>query len=334
MRKVKGLKEIAELAGLSTGTVSRALSGSGRVSEKTRRRVTELANKLGYQPNLLARRLRTQTTKTIGVLIPLGHERLQHLSDPFFNTMTGFLADELADHGYDLLLSRVLPDNDNWLDNYIGSGRVDGLIVVGQSNQTPVIDDVAKRYRPMIVWGGRESNQHYCVVGSDNRLGGEMAARHLFERGCRRLAYAGPDEGPEFGERLAGVRKAHDEMGLTSELIQYKSRFEPHAANEDLLSLLRDSDVLPVGIVAGSDVTAISVLRALSALHVNVPDEVRVIGYDGLPIGEMISPPLTTVDQNLRLGAKHMVELLLKRIDGDDVESYLIKPRLIVRGST
>jgi DNA-binding LacI/PurR family transcriptional regulator len=334
MRKVKGLKEIAELAGLSTGTVSRALSGSGRVSEKTRSRVTELADKLGYQPNLLARRLRTQTTKTIGVLIPLGHERQQHLSDPFFNTMTGFLADELADHGYDLLLSRVIPDNDRWLDSYVDSGRVDGLIVIGQSNQMPVIDSVARRYRSMVVWGGRVSGQNYCVVGSDNRKGGEMAARHLFERGCRRIAYAGPVDGPEFGERLAGVQQTHDEQQTGSDLVQYKSRFEPNAAKEDLLYLFRSSDALPDGIVAGSDVTAISVLRALSELHIKVPEEVKVIGYDGLPIGELITPPLTTVDQNLRLGARHMVELLMKRIEGHDVASYLIKPQLIIRGST
>jgi DNA-binding LacI/PurR family transcriptional regulator len=334
MQKVKGLKEIAELAGLSTGTVSRALSGSGRVSAKTRSRVMDLADKLGYQPNLLARRLRTQTTKTIGVLIPLGHERQQHLSDPFFNTMTGFLADELADHGYDVLLSRVIPDNDRWLDGYVDSGRVDGLIVIGQSNQMPVIDSVAKRYRPMVVWGGRVSYQNYCVVGSDNRKGGEMAARHLFERGCRRIAYAGPVEGPEFGERLAGAQQAHDEMRTGEPLIQFKSHFEPSAAKDDLLKQFRSSDKLPDGIVAGSDVTAISVLRALSELHIKVPDEIRVIGYDGLPIGELNTPPLTTVDQNLRLGARHMVELLLKRIDGDDVASYLINPELIIRGST
>jgi DNA-binding LacI/PurR family transcriptional regulator len=178
------------------------------------------------------------------------------------------------------------------------------------------------------------SYQNYCVVGSDNRKGGEMAARHLFERGCRRLAYAGPVEGPEFGERLAGAQQAHDEMRTGEPLVQYKSHFEPSAAKEDLLEQFRNSDTLPDGIVAGSDVTAISVLRALSELHIKVPDEIRVIGYDGLPIGELITPPLTTVDQNLRLGARHMVELLLKRIDGNDVASYLIKPELIIRGST
>lgn len=334
MRKVKGLKEFAELAGLSTGTVSRALSGSGRVSAQTRRRVTELAEKLGYQPNLLAQRLRTQTTKTIGVLVPLGHERLQHLSDPFFITMTGFLADELSDHGYDLLLSRVIPDNDQWLDRYIDSGRVDGLIVVGQSNQMPVIHSVAKRYRPMIVWGGRVSDQSYCVVGSDNRKGGATAARHLFERGCRRIAYAGPVDGPEFGERIAGAKQALRRLKNPAGLIQYKSRFEPNAAFEDLLPALRDSETLPDGIFAGSDVTAISVLRALSSLNIRVPEQVKVIGYDGLPIGELVSPPLTTVDQELRLGAKQIVELLLKRIGGEDTPSHLIKPRLIVRGST
>jgi DNA-binding LacI/PurR family transcriptional regulator len=333
MVSVKNIKEFAELAGVSTATASRALTGSGRVSEETRKRITALAEKLGYQPNVAARNLRTQRTMTIGVLVPLGHEALQHLSDPFFNTMTGFLADAFAERGYDMLLSRVLPRNDRWIDRFIGSGRVDGIVVVGQSDQFHVIETVSRRYGPMVVWGGHAPGQHHCSVGSNNRRGGKLAAQHLIERGCKRIAYAGPIEGSEFGERADGARAALLEAGL-GRLIEIPTHFEPDAAYADVRQKLEALPAMPDGIVAGSDVTAISVIRALRDLGRRVPDDVRVIGYDGLPIGEHMSPPLSTIDQQLRHGAELMTQTLLKRIAGDATVSQQIEPQLIVRGST
>ncbi|MHA6720214.1 LacI family DNA-binding transcriptional regulator [Sphingomonas sp. RS6] len=334
MSTIKNLKEFAQLAGVSTATISRALSGTGRVSDETRERIAALADRLGYQPNATARNLRTQRTMTIGVLVPLGHEAAQHLSDPFFNTMTGFLADALSDHGYDLLLSRVLPKSDRWLDRYIGSGKVDGIIVIGQSTEFAVIETVSRRYLPMVVWGGQVPGQTHCSVGSDNRTGGALAVRHLIERGCRRIAFAGPARGPEFGERLEGVKQELRDARLGETLIELPSHFEPEAAFEDIRAQLSGIATLPDGIVAGSDVTAIGVLRALQALDIDVPDQVKVIGYDGLPVGAHVSPPLTTIDQQLRAGAGMMVDLLLRRLAGERTESCMIEPRLIVRGST
>lgn len=333
MVSVKNIKEFAELAGVSTATASRALTGSGRVSEETRKRIAALAEKLGYQPNVAARNLRTQRTMTIGVLVPLGHEALQHLSDPFFNTMTGFLADAFAERGYDMLLSRVLPRNDRWIDQFIGSGRVDGIVVVGQSDQFHVIETVSRRYGPMVVWGGLAPGQHHCSIGSDNRLGGKLAALHLAERGCRRIAYAGPTEGSEFGERADGARTALLEAGLGN-LTAIPTHFEPDAAYADVRQKLEALPEMPDGIVAGSDVTAISVIRALRDLGRRVPDDVKVIGYDGLPIGEHMSPPLSTIDQQLRYGAELITQTLLKRIAGEVTASQQIEPQLIVRGST
>lgn len=333
MVSVKNIKEFAKLAGVSTATASRALTGSGRVSEDTRKRIAALAEKLGYQPNVAARNLRTQRTMTIGVLVPLGHEALQHLSDPFFNTMTGFLADAFAERGYDLLLSRVLPRNDRWIDRFIGSGRVDGIVVVGQSDQFHVIETVSRRYAPMVVWGGYSPGQHHCSIGSDNRLGGRLAALHLIERGCRRIVYAGPAEGSEFGDRVDGARSAVQDAGLDS-LAAIPTHFEPDAAYADLRQKFGALPEMPDGIVAGSDVTAISVIRALRDLGRSVPDDVRVIGYDGLPIGEHMAPPLSTIDQQLRHGADLLTQTLLRRIAGEETASERIEPQLIARAST
>ncbi len=327
------LKQFAELAGVSTATASRALSGTGRVSEETTSRIVALAEKLGYQPNAIARNLRTQRTMTVGVVVPMGHDALQHLSDPFFNTMIGFLADALVEHGYDLLLSRVLPDDERWLDRYIGTGRVDGILVIGQSDQYHVIESMARRYRPMVVWGGQIQGQRHCAVGSDNFRGGQMAAEHLIARGCRLLAFAGPGLGVEFGERLAGVRAALAAAGLPPP-VELPSHFEPDAAYRDLAKHLGALDSMPDGIVAGADVTAASMLKALAEMGCDVPGTIKVIGYDGLPIAGHLVPALTTIDQHLREGARIMVDLLMRRIAGEDAASVRIEPRLLVRQST
>ena len=145
--RIRNISDLAKLAGVSPGTVSRALTDTGLISQKTRERIKALAREHDFRPNVMARNLRIQKTGSIGVVIPLGHETGQHISDPFFITMLGLLADALTERGYDLVLSRVIPTNGDWLDRFTDSGRVDGIIVIGQSNQFEVLEAAAARYR-------------------------------------------------------------------------------------------------------------------------------------------------------------------------------------------
>ncbi|MDZ7588355.1 MAG: LacI family DNA-binding transcriptional regulator [Parasphingorhabdus sp.] len=214
--KFSRISDLATLAGVSAATVSRALAGSELVNSKTRDRIVKLAEAHGYRPNEMARNLRLKRTLAIGVLLPLGHEIGQTFSDPFFITMLGHLADGLTARGYALMLTRVIPTDDGWLDRIVRSGRIDGLIIIGQSNQSAVIEAVGQRYLPMVVWGSNVAGKSYCTVGADNRLGGEMAARHLIARNRRRLMFLGNIHTPEFAERQAGFlnvcRQALDSM--------------------------------------------------------------------------------------------------------------------------
>ena len=151
--RIRNIAELARLAGVSAGTVSRALAGKTLVNKDTRERIQALAREHGFRPNQMARRLRVQETRVIGVVVPLGHEQRQHLSDPFFMAILGHLADALTENGYDIMLSRVIPDADDWLERIVDSGMLDGVLLIGQSNQYDAIEQVAKRYRPMVVWG-------------------------------------------------------------------------------------------------------------------------------------------------------------------------------------
>lgn len=333
-RRIRNIKELAELAGVTPATVSRALADSELISSKTRERIKAIALEHDFRPNAMARNLRFRKTGAIGVVIPLDHEAGQHISEPFFMTMLGLLADALAEQGYNLLLSRVMPSNPDWLDRFIDSGKVDGVIVIGQSDQSEVLDRVAARYRPLVVWGGNSPGQVHCSVGSDNRLGGDLAASHLIERGCRSLAFFGDPHVLEVGQRLEGCRDALARAGIEGGPVVLPTRLAAEAARPIIAEFAGSGDALPDGIVAASDAVAMSTLSVLFEAGRSVPGDVRVIGYDGLSIAELTVPRLSTIRQDLNSGAAHLVDLLLRRIAGEDTGSVIMKPELIVRMSS
>lgn len=332
--KVKTITDLAKLAGVSAGTVSRALANSPLISEKTREVVQTLAREHDFRPNIMARNLRIKRAGAIGVVIPLGHERRQHVSDPFFMTLIGHLADGLTERGQDLLLSRVIPADSNWLRDIVDSGRVDGAIIIGQSDQLSVINETAARYLPMVVWGARQADQAHCSVGTDNRKGGAIAARHLIERGCQRIAFFGDPAAPEIAERLLGCQDAVAQAGLMADFRLLPVHLTADVAHPAISAWLAEENILPDGIVAASDVVAITALRALSDRGISVPDQVKVIGYDDLPFTEQTIPPLSTVRQDLVAGAAHIVDLLYRRIGGERTASVVLEPTLVIRAST
>ena len=334
MKQIKTLKDLAELAGVTSGTVSRALAGSELVTPATRELIVALAREHGVTPNVTARNLRTRRTGAVGVLIPLGHETGQHISDPFFITMLGLLADALTQRGYNLLLSRVVPTDENWLGNFARSGQVDGIIVIGQSDQSAVLDKVAESYRPLVVWGSHVAGQVHCSVGSDNFRGGQIAATHLIERGCRRIAFVGDPRALEIDQRLQGCRLAMRRAGLEDQLSVVPTHLVAEAAHPDIAAYLASAEQRPQGIVAASDVIAMSALRAIAEAGFSVPGDVKVIGYDGLALGEQTVPRLTTIAQDLTQGAEQLVDFAIRRINGEDPPSVILPPRLVVRMST
>ncbi len=332
--RVKNITDLARLAGVSPGTVSRALADSKLIATKTRERIQQMAREHDFRPNVMARNLRIRRAGAIGVLIPLGHETSQHISDPFFMTLLGHLADALSERGYDLLLSRVIPTDPGWLGRMVDSGRVDGVILIGQSDQLTVIDKLAERYLPLVVWGANLPGQSHCSVGSDNRMGGELATRHLIERGCRTFAFFGEPVAPEISERLEGCRAALADAGMSDCLTILPTQLIAETAHSTIVRWLDEAPTIPQGIIAASDVIAMSALRALSEHKASVPGDVRVVGFDDLAFANQTVPPLTTIRQDLAAGAAHLVDLLFRRIAGEATASVVLEPTLIARQSS
>ena len=332
--RVRNITDLARLAGVSPGTVSRALADSHLIAKKTREKIQELAREHDFRPNVMARNLRIKRAGAIGVLIPLGHETGQHISDPFFMTMLGHLADALTERGHDLLLSRVIPKDPGWLNRVVDSGRVDGVILIGQSDQIDVIEKVASRYLPLVAWGANLLGKNHCSVGSDNRKGGEIAAQHLIDRGCRNFAFFGDPVAPEIAERLEGCRAALSTAGLGENLSILPAHLTAETAHPAISEWLDDTQSIPNGIIAASDVIAMSALRALAEHGVRVPGQVHVVGYDDLPFANQTVPTLSTVKQDLAAGAGHLVDLLFRRIAGEETSSVVLEPELVIRQSS
>ena len=331
-KPVTSLAELAKLAGVSTSTVSRALSGNSLIGDATRSRIMALAQEHGFRLNQTARNLRLKRTQAIAVVLPLGHETDQHLSDPFFMSLLGPLADALTEREHDLLLSRVIPTDDRWLNSIADSGRVDGVIVIGQSDQIDVIERVAGRYRPMVVWGAREEGYDQLTVGSENKAGGNLAALHLLRRGCRRIAFFGNPDIPEFAARYAGFRQAMQESDGAAFAQLLPVHLTTEAAYSETAAFLAQNQP-PDGIVAASDVIAMSAIRALAERGLSVPNDVAVIGYDDVSVARYTTPPLTTIRQDVVGGARLLVELLFRRLAGDEPQSVTMKPELVLRAS-
>ena len=327
---IRTLADLARLAGVSAGTVSRALAGNSLVNDQTRDRIQGLARHHGFRPNEMASRLRRQITGVIGVAIPLGHDRRQQISDTFFMTLLGHIADELTEKGYDLMLRRVIPDrDDDWLDRFIGSGMIDGVIVIGQSDQFDRIENVAEGYRPMVVWGNHQEGQRHCVVGTDNRLGGKLAAERLIAAGATSLAFLGDTAPIEFGARFAGAREVAERLGVPIQALP--THLAPDRMAQEIAAHL--NTILPTcnGIFAATDTVAVACLHELRKRPLSLPDQVQLVGFDDLPIAGQTVPRLTTIRQDIAAGAKGLVDLLLRRLAGEDTESLVMPPHLIVR---
>jgi DNA-binding LacI/PurR family transcriptional regulator len=327
---VRTLSDLARIAGVSAGTVSRALAGNSLVNAETRDRIVALAREHGFRPNQMASSLRRQKTDVIGIAIPLGHDRRQQISDTFFMTLLGHLADALTERGYDLMLRRVVPERDeDWLDRFIGSGMIDGVVVIGQSDQFDRIEDVADGYRPMVVWGNHTEGQRHCVVGTDNRLGGRLAAECLIAGGARRIYFLGDISAVEFAARFAGAADAAERLG--AEITALASHLSTDRLEAEVAANLDRAFAPGDAIFAATDTLAIACLARLKANGVAVPEQVRVVGFDDLPLASQTTPPLTTVRQDIRAGAFAMVDLLMRRLAGEDTESIVMPPQLIVR---
>ncbi|MFN3607759.1 MAG: LacI family DNA-binding transcriptional regulator [Hyphomonas sp.] len=331
MNKKITMIELAKIARVDISTVSRALNDSPVVKESTRKRIQRIASEVGYVVNAPASSLRRKSTRTLGMVIPLNPETDQTMSDPFFLEMVGGVSQAAAELGYDLIVTVPREASQAAERRLLNTGRADGIIVIGQAARAAQLNELAAIHSNFIVWGARMKGAKYTTVGSDNAKGGYIATSHLFERGSKRILFLGDPGLPEVKLRYEGFLKAHREAGVEHDpSYLLRMNFGGRTTYSQVLEFLRAGNKID-GIFASSDLLANSALHALVAEGLSIPEDVRVVGYDNIGQSSMMTPPLTTISQNIAEGGRMLVELLLAKLEGEKVASCFTRTELIVR---
>lgn len=336
-KKISTLADMARLTGVSESTVSRALSGSKLVSNKTKERILAMADDADFSVNTSARNLRLQKSNTIAVVLLIKSEQDQSATDPFILGLLGVIADELTKKGYDMLLASHKSQDKLWLSRYFDSKRADGVIVFGQGDNEEIFGKVVRDEMPLVVWGAKDDNSRYITVGTDNYLGGRLATEHLIKQGCKHIAYAG-HLSIETTLRYQGYQDAVKAAGLNN-----SSHLDVHFTYQDGYRVgkeLFSQGHFPYdGIVAASDTIALGMLKAFNDAknenpNANLPDHFAIVGYDDIEVAGFTQPSLTTIKQDTQQGGKLLVECIFKQINKVPVESCEMDTILIERESS
>lgn len=317
---------IAELAGVSKITVSRALKGSDLVRPELRDRIVEVARAAGYRMNVAARSLRTRRSRTVAVVVERLVDGDRPIADMILLLLLGGLLEVLtpADHAM-LVTTR---------DHFLGSLGIaaDGIIMIGQGQDASRVGEIAASGLPMVIWGADDEGTAN-VVGSDNRHGGYLAAEHLVATGRRRILFLGDPAHPEVARRLDGVRDylAASEAMLVSVAKCDFSRPGGARALDDVLTAGLTFDA----VIAVSDYIAAGACDTLIAKGLAIPGDVAVIGFDDISVAANHRPPISSIRQNWHEAGRLLANVLLAQLgEAQAVSHGLLPVELIVREST
>jgi DNA-binding LacI/PurR family transcriptional regulator len=326
------MDDIARLARVSKPTVSRALSDSPLVKQDTKDHVVSVARKHGYAVNRNAQKLRHKRTNTIAVSLDFRSHKENHISDPFIFELLAGVSEALGARSQDLLLCAP---NHNDVDSFrhmLSSKGADGFIVLGQGHREDMLGDLARSGAPFVVWGAGNDETPYCVVGSDNYLGGMLAGKYLLDRGRSKFLFVGDISFREIYQRRAGLQKVVEDSGINatfSDIVLSSFSFESaFDAATRFLAVTREP---PNAVFAFSDTAAMAYIHALRAVRLDVPGNVSVVGYNDIPSAAYFSPPMTTIRQDIYQAGQLLVSNLLQMLDGMPARSSTIKTELIVR---
>ncbi len=325
------LKDVAEAAGVSINTASRALNGKAEISPETRARVLEIAAKLGYRPNKLAQALRSNKTKVIGVIVG-------DIANPYFSMLARGIVKATRAQGYSVLLQSTDEDYQREKEavEVLLAERVDGVLITPTQRGRETIEALKKSGLPFVLMSRHFSDRSSDYVVMDDHRGGFLATEHLLNLGRKRVAMVnGPLHISSARERFEGYKQALEEHGIVGDLsLVLTGALTMEDGYQAGLQLLTTS--APDAIFAFSDFVAFGVLKALREHAVKVPQEVAVVGFDDVMFASCLETPLTTVGGETEMIGYKAAELLIRKLNGEGVteRSQIRLPvRLVVRAT-
>lgn len=330
------IHDIAKELNIDSSTVSRALSNNPRVKQKTKDRILEKANEMGYQRNLLASSLRNNKTNTIGVIVP-------RISRHFFSSAIAGIEETAYEAGYNVIICQSLEqlNREQKIANTLSANRVDGVLISisMETTDSDYLKIFKKNGTPLVFF-----DRHIDIPGNSNVIiddfqGGFDATEHLLLQGCKKIAhFSGPQELEIYKNRFKGYQSALEKhnIELDNNLV-IPSKLMEMDGIESAKKLI--SQRIPFdGIFSSNDTAAISALQYLKGEGIKIPEDIAIVGFSNEPISSVIEPSLTTIDQPGFEMGKIATNLLLAQINNKSntivAETILLKPVLIKRNSS
>lgn len=320
---MKSIKDVAKLAGVGIGTVSRVTNNSGYVAEKTRKKVQEAIAQLGYEPNEMAKGLLANKSKIIALILPTIHH-------PLFSKIAFHIEQTLNCYSYKLLLCNSNFEVDKELEylNLLNKKIIDGIIFISNSN----IDDYISEDLPIVTIDRHLSNEA-VYISSDNYYGGVLAAKHLTERSCKNIAFLGgfPKVKTDVHKRKAGFIDTLKSFGINYYV------FEEEAIIEDIEGYLNkfwQKYNFVDGVFTVTDIMAYQLIKFLKIKNISIPTQIKVIGYDGIDLFGYCNEELTTIQQPISEMGKVAAISIINLVEQSEFENQIILPVTLKIGET
>lgn len=317
------LKDIARACGVSVGTVSKALNDHSDVSEARREQIKKKALEIGYFPNQAARALKTRSTMDIGVLFADEHN--SGLTHPYFSRVLEGLKIRTEEKGYDLTFIGIRSKRNKmtFLEHCLYR-NVDGVVIACVDFSQPGVLELARSKLPVVTIDHVVDN---CATISSNNVDGmKILTQYVLSRGHRKVAFIHGKSSSTTSERMAGYFRAMEEAGIEvpDEYIRDIHYLDDEEAYTTTMELLALAD-RPTCIMYPDDYSCIGGINAIRDMGLSIPDDISVTGYDGVPIAKMISPKITTYQQN-------MIEI--GKTAADKVIEMIERPRTAIKNNT
>lgn len=325
MKKNINLKDVASKAGVGIGTASRVLNNQANVSDEKREKVLKAIEDLNYRPNEIARSLKTKITRTIGVIV-------MDITNPFFTSVVQGIENCLNKFNYSIILVNLNWDSSRFGDRVqeLADKNVDGIIYMGLSVDNEDMSSIDKLSMPItflstnILINDTKFNGKYCSISIDNEKAGYDATKLLLDKGHQKIAYiAGMvDDFNSSVPRGKGYLKALKEHRIepNKNWMKYGS-YTLKSGYNAMLEIL-DSDEMPSAVFAVCDQMAMGAIKAITDRGYNVPDDISVIGFDGIESGKYFIPSVTSVYQPRYEMGNMGAEMLISLIEDKEIENY------------
>lgn len=331
------IKDVAKLANVAPSTVSRVIANSPRISEKTKERVREVMDQLGYHPNFIARSLASQSTRAIGLVMPSSTDVV--FQNPFFPTVLTGLSEGAHSRQYALHMTTGKTEHEifDGVVAMVQGGRVDGVILLYSKVEDKVIAYLRERDFPFVVIGKPfKDDENISYVDNDNFKAGKEVTEYLIQLGHERIGFIGGNlDLVVTVERLLGYEKALRNSGISYEdeyiVNDEFLRESGQDAVKELLSLKKP----PTAMVVADDLMALGVLNKLDEMGVAVPGDISVVSFNNVLIAEMARPPLTSVDINIFDLGFQAAKSLIQKIENPDepIRRVIVPFKIITRHS-